>query len=82
LSKALDLKKRFGGETNPDVATTLNALAAVHGVVGNKRAALDCFQQALMIERMHAEDENDPQILYILRNISVLKGEKVPKWEG
>ena len=73
---------RFGGEANPEVAVTANALGSVHGVLGNKRKALECFQQALLIHRMYAEDDNDSEILHILRNISILKGEKVPKWNN
>jgi len=82
LTKALEITKRFGGETHLEVARILNSLGSVHGVAGDKRKAYDCFQQALIVERIYAEDDNDPQILHILRNLAVLSGEKVPKWEG
>ncbi|CAB9528239.1 guanine nucleotide exchange factor [Seminavis robusta] len=83
LTRAVELKQSTAGETHPEVAKSLLALGSVLGVSEddqNKRRALECFQQALMIERGHTEDENDPEILLILRNIAVLKGEKVAKW--
>ena len=81
MTQALEIQKRFLGENNQEVAATLIALGSVHGVQGHKRQALECFQQALLIERIYAEDDNEPQILHILRNIAVLHGEKVPKWD-
>lgn len=81
MTQALEIQKRFLGENNQEVAATLIALGSVHGVQGHKRQALECFQQALLIERIYAEDDNEPQVLHILRNIAVLHGEKVPKWD-
>ena len=81
MTQALEIQKRFLGDHNQEVAATLTALGSVHGVQGHKRQALECFQQALLIERIYAEDDNAPQILHILRNISVLHGQKVPKWD-
>ena len=82
LTQALKVRERLLGEHNQEVASTLVALGAVHGVQGHKRQAIDCFQQALIIERSYAKDDNDPQVLHILRNIAVLRGEKVPKWDA
>jgi len=81
MTRALEIQKRFLGENNQEVAATLTALGSVYGVQGEKRHAIECFQQALLIERMYAEDDNDPQVLQLLRNISILHGEKVPKWD-
>lgn len=81
LSQALEVQQRFLGDRNQEVSATFTALGSVHGIQGQKRKALECFQQALLIERMYAEDDNEPQVLHILRNISVLHGEKVPKWD-
>jgi tetratricopeptide (TPR) repeat protein len=80
LTRAVELKQRTAGEAHPEVAKSFVALGSVLGVLGKKRKALECFQQALLIERANSDDPNDPEILLILRNIAVLKGEKVAKW--
>jgi tetratricopeptide (TPR) repeat protein len=80
LSRAVELKQRTAGEAHPEVAKSFVALGSVLGVIGKKRKALECFQQALLIERANSDDPNDPEILLILRNIAVLKGDKVAKW--
>lgn len=82
LSRAVEIKRKVGGETNPEVSSSLVVLGSVHGVMGNKRDALECFQQALFIAKASTENENDPEVLHILRNIAILKGEKVSKWDG
>ena len=71
-------KKTAGGEHNPEVAKTLNSLAALHaGSFGEKQVALTYFKQALMIARIHAEDrenpQNDPDVMNVLQNISVIE---------
>ena len=81
LTRAIELKTAAFGDTHSEMAKTWNALGAVHAVLGNKSKALDCFQQSLLICRMH-HDEEDPMVMFALRNIAVLKGEKVPKWES
>jgi tetratricopeptide (TPR) repeat protein len=81
LTKAAEIKERFAGETSPEVGKTLDALGAVHAVTGDKAKAHECFQRALLIARMHSESgDNDPTVMLALRNISVLKGQNVPKW--
>jgi len=80
LTRAVNIKRKLGGEFNPEVAKTLNLLGAIESFNGNKRAALECFQESLMILRASADSQDDPQIFYALRNIAVVKGEKVPKW--
>ena len=75
---ALEAKKAAGGEYNPEVAKTLNSLGALHaGSFGEKEIALEYFQQALIIARIHADDrENphkDPDVLNVLKNISVIE---------
>ena len=79
LTRAIELKASLLGDTNPEMAKTWNALGAVHAVLGNQSQALDCFQQFLLICRMHYE-ESDPQVMLALRNIAVLKGQKITKW--
>jgi tetratricopeptide (TPR) repeat protein len=83
LTEALAIKQEFVGDTHPEVLKTLLALGALQGVLKNPRAALQCFQQSLLLARMQAADgdqEHDETVMLILRNISVLKGEKVAKW--
>ena len=86
LQTALACKQQVlgdGGETHPEVAKTLNTLGSVYAVTNEKLQALECFQQSLLIARMHAsidEEEEDPLVMFALRNIAVLKGEAVPKW--
>jgi tetratricopeptide (TPR) repeat protein len=75
LSRAVDLKEHWLGEFHPELGKTLSALGAVYGVVKEKQKALQCFQKALLIARMHADDEDDPDVFLALRNIGVLKGE-------
>lgn len=76
--EALEAKKSAGGETNPEVAKTLNSLGALHaGSFGEKEVALEYFQQALLIARIHAEDaenpRDDPDVINALQNISVIE---------
>lgn len=76
--EALEAKKLAGGEHNPEVAKTLNSLGALHaGSFGEKESALEYFQQALLIARIHAKDRenphDDPDVINILQNISVIE---------
>ena len=78
FQEALTAKQSAGGEHNPEVAKTLNSLGALHaGVFGEKQVALEYFQQALFIARIHAEDgenpRNDPDVKNALQNISVME---------
>jgi tetratricopeptide (TPR) repeat protein len=94
LTQALDLKRQFVGEFHPEVAKTLSALGAVQALRSKqsdpdtgydeaRRAALECFQQALLISRMHAKErERDPLVMLAMRNIALLKGDSVPKWNS
>jgi hypothetical protein len=74
----LEAKKSAGGEHNPEVAKTLNSLGALHaGSFGEKDVALEYFQQALLIARIHAEDRDnphdDPDVMNALQNISIIE---------
>ena len=85
LTRALEIKQKIVGETHIEVLKTLNALGALYGVMESLSAALRCFQQALLIARIHSDNtdeqqEEDETIMLILRNIAILKGEKVAKW--
>jgi tetratricopeptide (TPR) repeat protein len=76
--EALEAKKSAGGEHNPEVAKTLNSLGALHaGSFGEKEVALEYFQQALLIARIHAEDRDnphdDPDVMNALQNISIIE---------
>jgi len=76
--EALEAKKSAGGEHNPEVAKTLNSLGALHaGSFGEKEIALEYFQQALLIARIHAEDRenprDDPDVINAMQNISVIE---------
>ena len=78
----MQIKSNFLGESHPEVAKTLTVLGAIHATLQNKAEALECFQQALLIARMHSSDSTgqDPEVMFAMRNIAVLKGENVPKW--
>eukprot|EP00532_Pseudo-nitzschia_australis_P003979 CAMPEP_0168194770 /NCGR_PEP_ID=MMETSP0139_2-20121125/19431_1 /TAXON_ID=44445 /ORGANISM="Pseudo-nitzschia australis, Strain 10249 10 AB" /LENGTH=595 /DNA_ID=CAMNT_0008118443 /DNA_START=173 /DNA_END=1960 /DNA_ORIENTATION=- len=78
-----------GGESNPEVAKTLNSLGALHaGAFGEKHVALEYFQQALLIARIHADvgdgenPANDPDVANALQNISVIEQELAGKRES
>ena len=77
--KSLEIKQRVGGEHNPEVAKTLNSLGALHaGIFDEKLHALDCFQKALTIARIHAVDgdpQTDPDVLSALQNIATMEHE-------
>jgi tetratricopeptide (TPR) repeat protein len=74
LSRAVELKEHWLGEFHPELGKTLSAMGAVYGVMKEKQKALQCFQKALLIARMHADDEDDSEVFLALRNIGVLKG--------
>jgi tetratricopeptide (TPR) repeat protein len=80
LTMAIELKTAATGDPHhPEMAKTWNSLGTCHAVLGDRSKALECFKQSLLICRMH-HDEDDPEVMLALRNIAVLKGEKVPKW--
>eukprot|EP00536_Pseudo-nitzschia_multiseries_P016710 jgi/Psemu1/299322/fgenesh1_pm.1208_\ len=84
FQEALAAKQSAGGENNPEVAKTLNSLGALHaGVFDEKHVALEYFQQALLIARIHAEDGknsiNDPDVVNALQNISIIEQELAGK---
>lgn len=81
LESAYVIKKSTLGEVHPDVASSLNALGAVHATLGNDGEALSYFRESLMIARIHADDDQDPNVMQTLRNISLVHGNKVPKWD-
>ena len=84
LERTLKIKHQVLGEYHPDLAKTLNALGAVYAVQNEKAKAMECFQQALLIVRANARDgnERDPSVMLALRNIAILKGEKVKQWSS
>jgi tetratricopeptide (TPR) repeat protein len=70
--QALQLKQDTGGNNHPEVAKTLNSLGVLHaGALAQYPKARECFQQALMIARINAEDPStDADVINILQNIS------------
>ena len=83
LESAYVIKKETLGQVHPEVASSLNALGAVHATLGNDGEALSYFRESLMIARIHAGDDHDedPHVMQTLRNISLVHGKQVPKWE-
>jgi tetratricopeptide (TPR) repeat protein len=77
FKQSLHLKKSApGGEHNPEVAKTLNSLGALYaGIFDEKMHALDCFQQALLIARIHAagDPKTDPDVQSALQNIATME---------
>ena len=72
--EALRIKQIAGGEHNPEVAKTLNSLGALHaGVFNDKLQALDYFKQALLIARIHVDNDHDTDIMNALQNISLME---------
>lgn len=81
LQQAVTIKELHAGETSQEVAKSLDALGAVYAVTGDKAQAHECFQRSLLIARMHsAAGDVDPAVMLALRNLTVLKGQHVPKW--
>ena len=73
FQEALQMKRIAGGEHNPEVAKTLNSLGALYGgVFDDKMRAMEYFKQALLIARIHANDNecDDTDIKSALQNIS------------
>lgn len=70
--QALQHKQDAGGENHPEVAKTLNSLGVLHaGALNQYPKARECFQQALIIARINADDPStDPDVINILQNIS------------
>jgi tetratricopeptide (TPR) repeat protein len=83
LTRALELKEQFGGEDSADLITTLHTLGALCAVTNEKRHALEYFQRALLLARMHEPHgrSSSADIMLALRNIAILQGDKVEKWD-
>lgn len=82
LESAHVIQKATLGDMHQDVASTLNGLGAVHASIGNDGEALSYFRESLQIARIHAgpKGDEDLQVMQTLRNISLVHGDKVPKW--
>jgi tetratricopeptide (TPR) repeat protein len=75
---ALQMKERAGGEHNPEMARTWNLLGGLlAGIFDQKLQALECFQKALMIARIHAsgDPQTDPDVMSALQNIATMEHE-------
>lgn len=75
--QALQLKQETGGDNHPEVAKTLNSLGVLHaGALHQYPKARECFQQALIIARINAEDPStDADVVNILQNISHIESQ-------
>ena len=77
--QALEFKQQAGGEHNQEVGKTWMALGKLHANTSSPKAqALECFRQALIIARIHAEGplETDPFVQQVLKAISSLREEE------
>jgi tetratricopeptide (TPR) repeat protein len=82
---ALETKRRAGGEYNPEMARTWNSLGGLlAGIFNEKFEALECFQKALMIARIHAngDAQTDPDVLRSLQNIATIEHELKSEEKG
>ena len=82
LRDAVEMKKAWYGPMHPEVAKSYRILGAVYARNPDDRfEALKCFDHCLMIARQEAGgNDNDPDVMLALRNISILQGRKVPRW--
>jgi len=72
FDRAIQLKTEMGGANHPEVAKTWNSLGVLHaGALRQLPKARECFQHALMIARINADDPStDEDVMHILQNIS------------
>jgi tetratricopeptide (TPR) repeat protein len=80
---AIEIKRRAGGEHNPEMARTWNSLGGLlAGIFSEKLEALECFHKALVVARIHAngDAQTDPDVLRSLQNIATIEHEL--KMEG
>ena len=72
FDRAIQLKTEMGGANHPEVAKTWNSLGVLHaGALRQLPKARECFQHALMIARINADDPStDEDVIRILQNIS------------
>jgi tetratricopeptide (TPR) repeat protein len=78
FQRALETKRKAGGEHNPEMARTWNSLGGLlAGIFNEKFEALECFQKALMVARIHAKGDvqTDPDVLRALQNIATMEHE-------
>lgn len=82
LEHAVQIKENwFGGESS-ETGKTYRSLGAVCAILeDHQHEALAWFKKALLVARIHAQDENDPEVMYALRNVAVLQGESIDRWE-
>ena len=70
------LRQRLLGDTHLLVGKTVNAMGAVQATLDKPGAALANFREALVIYRIHTEfenDEDDPEIKQVMKNISIVQ---------
>ena len=81
LKDAIEIKKAWYGATHPEVGKSLQLLGALYARQDNSYEALKCFEHCLTIARRQADgNDNDPGVMFALRNIALLEGKKVPRW--
>eukprot|EP00977_Amphora_coffeiformis_P017627 scaffold5833_cov165-Amphora_coffeaeformis.AAC.1 len=81
LNDAVDMKRAWFGANHPEVGKSLQLLGALYARQDQSYEALRCFEHCLTIARREAGgDDNDPGVMFALRNIALLEGKKVPRW--
>lgn len=77
--KSLELKRKQKAD-NSEVAKTVNLLGVLYARRNDKPKALLRFTESLTLLRSGQCDHENPLVLHAMRNIAVLKGQKVPEW--
>lgn len=81
LQESIAIKRRHGA-THGELAKTYNALGTLEAIHNpDKAIALSHFHDSLLLVRAEGGDNEHPLMLHALRNIAILKGKKVPKWQ-
>ena len=81
LQESVALKRKL--EATPgELAKTYNALGTLEAIHHpDKAVALAHFSESLLLVRSEGGEEENQLLMYALRNIAVLKGQKVPRWQ-
>ena len=75
LEQALTIRRELHGERHPDVASSLNDLAALRQAAGDLQEALALYLQAVDI-REHAQEPDDLNMAISLTNLATVLAER------
>jgi tetratricopeptide (TPR) repeat protein len=78
LRTSISIKRR-NDAVNPDLVKSLSSLGAVYARQEKRGEALECFQEALLLARASGADVGE--IMLYMRNIALVRGESVEKWQ-